>query len=146
MICELVVEALPDPLARRRAVAVADRALAAGAEQDVGGRPRRPTSVELGETQLELREVHLAQAEVGARVEGAPVGDRAGAGQQVASLALVSPASPASRQISSAISCICLPDLRKPSALPRSTWRRSRATSRRAASRTSTVGASSRSA
>ena len=54
--------------------------------------------------------------------------------------------SPDNRQISSAISCICLPDLRKPSALPRSRWRRSSATRRRAASRTSTTGASRRSA
>ena len=41
---------------------------------------------------------------------------------------------PESRAISSATSSICLPDLRKPSALALSTWRRSRATSRRAAS------------
>ena len=59
--------------------------------------------------------------------------------------ASVSP-SPDSRAISSAISSICLPDLRKPSAFARSTCRRSRATSRRAASRTSTTGASRRSA
>ncbi len=57
-----------------------------------------------------------------------------------------SAASPATRPISSAISCICLPDLRNPSALPRSRWRRSRATRRRAASSTSTVTASRRSA
>ena len=38
--------------------------------------------------QLELREVHLAQAEVAARVEGAPVGDRAGVGEQPLRLAL----------------------------------------------------------
>ena len=60
---------------------------------------------------------------------------------------------PARRQISSATSCICLPDLRKPSALPRladgPTSRRCEepsGTRRRVASRTSMVGASSRSA
>ena len=34
--------------------------------------------------ELELREVHLPQPEVGARVERAPVGDRAGLGEQLA--------------------------------------------------------------
>ena len=43
---------------------------------------------------------------------------RVRASSRLASCSL-SLASPASRQISSAISCICLPDLRKPSALPR---------------------------
>ena len=73
---ELVVETLPDALARGRAVAVADRTLAAGAQHCVSLPLRAPS------TSLQLGEVHLAEAEVGARVEGAAVGHRAGAGEQ----------------------------------------------------------------
>ena len=73
---ELVVEPLPDPHPRAGAVAPADRRLAAGAQQRVG----RAVRARVGE--LELREVHLADAEVGARVERAPVGDRPRAGEQ----------------------------------------------------------------
>ncbi len=52
---------------------------------------------------------------------------------------------PARVASSPATSAISLPDFRYPSALPRSTWRGSRTTSRRAASSTSAVGPSVRS-
>ncbi len=79
---QLVVEPLPDHGHGARAVAVADRALAPRPEQPVGlgGAGGHPRATPRGE--LELREVHLAQAEVAARVDGAPVGDRPGVGEQ----------------------------------------------------------------
>ena len=139
---ELVVETLPDALARGRAVAVADRALAAGA-QHASASASAAAAVQTGHsssgkcTSPSPRSARgsRAQRSATARVRAS---SRCGPSDD--------PSSPASRQISSATSSICLPDLRKPSALPRSRWRRSRATSRRAASRTSTVGASRRSA
>ena len=71
---ELVVEALPHHRQAAAAVAAADRPLAAGTQRRVG------VGVVGGEG--ELREVHLPQAEVAAGVEGAALGQRAGAGQQ----------------------------------------------------------------
>ncbi len=93
---QLVVEPLPDALARSAAVAAADTGLAARTEQVVGrraggrGGPQAGASslVEPVETEVELREVDLAQAEVGARVEGAPVAHRPGVGQQPPGLAV----------------------------------------------------------
>ena len=58
---------------------------------------------------MQLREVDLTEAEVGARIDRAPVGNRSGPRQQLLGLAL---AKPAIRQISSAMSAISLPDLR----------------------------------
>ena len=86
---QLVVEPLPDHRLGSRAVAVAERALAARPQQPVGlgsagGHPR--TDATGGE--LELREVHLAQPEVAPRVDRAPVGHRAGAGEQPPALAV----------------------------------------------------------
>ena len=137
---QLVVEPLPDPLPGRRAVAVADPGLAALAEQPVGpagspvagggraraGGPGRSRGRRPGRGRTGRRRCGCRPAASSPPAPGRP--------------------RPASRQTSSATSAICLPDLRNPSALPRSRWRRSSATSRRAASRTSTVGASSRSA
>ena len=79
-----------------------------------------------GVGELQLREVHLADAEVGARVERAPVSDHPRAGEQPPASCSLSP-DPARRQTSSATSCICLPVLRNPSALPRAPSGRRRA-------------------
>ena len=73
---ELVVEPLPDALAGTVAVAPADALLAADPQGVVGGRRS------LG-GDLELREVHLPDAEVGAGVEDALVGEGAGLREQV---------------------------------------------------------------
>ena len=83
---ELVVEPLPDPLSRGRAVTAADTGLAAHAEQPVGG-AHGPVGAGAGR-EAELGQVDLAEAEVVTRVEGAPVGDRAGPGQQPHRLAV----------------------------------------------------------
>ena len=80
---QLVVEPLPDPLARRLAEPPPDRGLAPGAQGGVGRalaaeldrRPQRPGD-------LELREVHLTEAEVTGGVEHALVGQGAGGGEQ----------------------------------------------------------------
>ncbi len=69
---ELVVEPLPDALARGRAVAVTDRPLA----------PRPQHRVGLVGGHIQVGEVHLAEAEVGARVERAGLRDGAGAGHE----------------------------------------------------------------
>ena len=150
-----VAELADDLAARRRAAsrsAAAARCrsgrpiarLAARPQHRVGGRRPAPRAGAVRST-AELGEVHLAEAEVGARVERAPVGRPPGCGPAGRGRRRLA-AARRSRQISSATSAISLPDLRNPSALPRSTWRRSSGTSRRAASRTSTVGASARSA
>ena len=79
---QLVVEPLPDPLPGGAAVAPADARLAAGPQHPVGGPVAGPAPA-AGGHHLELGEVHLPQAEVVARVERTPVGDGAGAGEQV---------------------------------------------------------------
>nr|WP_258016942.1 hypothetical protein [Nocardioides marinisabuli] len=76
---ELVLEPLPHHRQPAAAVAVADGALAARAQRDVGA------GVVGGEA--ELGEVHLPQAQVGARVERAALRQGAGARQQAQRLA-----------------------------------------------------------
>ena len=92
---QLVGQPLPDPLPGCAAVAPADRGLAPRPQCRVGRRvteaggvararpglgPATPRFLSLSKG--ELREVHLAQPEVLARVEHAPVGDRAGVREQ----------------------------------------------------------------
>ncbi len=83
---ELVVEPLPDPLPRRRAVAATDPGLAPLAQQQVGG--PGPVAPLAPGREPQLGQVDRAQAEVVARVEGAPVGERPCRRQQPVALAV----------------------------------------------------------
>ena len=89
---QLVVEPLPDPLPRGVAEATPDARLAPGPQRPVGGpvpdarRPAHRPAVE-----GELREVHLAQAQVAARVEGAAVRHHPGAREQPVRLPVAVP-------------------------------------------------------
>ncbi len=91
--CELVVETLPDPLPRRVAVAGADGSLAPGPQEGIGSRraclPGGATS------RLQLREVDLADPQVGPGVQGAPLCHLAGHRQQLIGLPRAEPGEPA---------------------------------------------------
>ncbi len=133
---QLVVEALPDALAGSGAVARADRRLAAGPERAVGRGPAEPlTSKPLTSELLTSNSGKCTspspRSARGSRAHRSATRRVAATSRSASST--VSLDNPASRQISSATSCICLPDLRKPSALPRSRCAASRA--RRAAGR-----------
>ncbi len=103
-----------------------------------------------GQQQVELGHVHLADAEVGDRVEPARVGQRAGVGEEPVDLAPLAGAAGGDaglvHDLAARLRRICSPSARWPSPLARSRWRESSGTSRRIASSTSTTGAWSRSA
>ena len=138
---QLVVEPLPDPLPRSVAVAAADAGLAADPQHLVGAPvAAAPGSVTSSSGKCTSPSPRSARGSTAHRSATARV--RASRERAADSPLPI----PASRHSSSATAAISLPDLRNPSALPRSTWRTSSGTSRRAASRTSTVTASVRSA
>ena len=115
MISQLVVEPLPDPLAGSRTVAPP----IAPSQRSRSTRRRRIRWLPAHRNDdLELREVHLAQAQVAARVQRTPVGDRAGAGEQVAGVPLAQPGG-AADLLGHLVHLLA--GLEEPSALPRST-------------------------